>query len=78
MMLSDSIKFKFIYILLHIGLQHYLKYSKYGDIQKTVLDFVNTLPRNNYVNKVQHAIVYEAVFSADLPEVPVDWLIAIM
>jgi hypothetical protein len=31
----------------------------------TVTDFINALPGNSSVNKVQHATIEEAVFSAD-------------
>jgi hypothetical protein len=38
------------------------------------MDSINALPGNSSVITVQHAIIEEAVFSADPNDVPTDWL----
>jgi hypothetical protein len=39
-----------------------------------VTDLINALPGNSSVNTVQHAIIEEAVFSADPTDAPTDLL----
>jgi hypothetical protein len=42
--------------------------------QNTVMDLVNALPGNSFVNTAQYATTKEAVFSVDLTDMPIDWL----
>jgi hypothetical protein len=43
-------------------------------IKCTVMDLINVLPGNSFVNTVQHAAIEEAVFSVDPTDASVHWL----
>jgi hypothetical protein len=42
--------------------------------QYIVMELINALPGNSYVNTVQHATIEEAVFSVDPTAAQIDWL----